>query len=161
MSPTTQPSAAIRSCVACRRRAPRAELLRTVADQAGRLRVDVMQRAPGRGAYLCAEARCFQAACQRGALARGLRRRLVPVTATDFRRVAGETVRATAEQAVRQGLEDGRVRRGEGVGTVVIVDDRLSRRLQQWAEQVRRLEAEAVEDPKRADGSSETEVRHS
>jgi uncharacterized protein len=137
-----------RSCAACRRRAPRESLLRCVADPAGRLRVDPLQRAPGRGVYLCPDPACVGAACRRGALAHGLRRRLQPLAAEQLQRAALEAVRLAASAAAGQGLADGRLRRSGDETTVV--DDSLGRRLRILAEQAKRLEASA--DPKRAGG---------
>jgi len=62
-----------RTCVACRQRAPRGELLRLVADAEGRPFVDVRGGAPGRGAWLHPTGSCLARAAS-GALARGLRR---------------------------------------------------------------------------------------
>lgn len=141
-----------RRCAGCRRRAPRGSLLRFVADQAGRLRLDPQQRAPGRGVYLCPSRECFEVACRRAALARGLRRKLVPVEASELRRGTVERLRLAASLASQQGLEDGRLERG---------DERLSRRLQAWAEQAQRLDAWAGRDLDRAGGSGKTEARQS
>ena len=62
-----------RTCVACRRRRPQAELVRLAATPEG-VTVDRERRAPGRGAYVCPEADCIDAAGQRGG--RVLRRAL-------------------------------------------------------------------------------------
>lgn len=62
----------MRMCVACRTRRPQQELIRLTRHPAGGLRVDAARRAPGRGAYLCADVRCLQQAAKRGALRRAL-----------------------------------------------------------------------------------------
>jgi hypothetical protein len=46
-------------CVICRRRFPKHELARHVADDRG-LTADAAKRAPGRGFYLCADPGCAQ-----------------------------------------------------------------------------------------------------
>ncbi len=61
-----------RSCVGCRERAPKAELLRVARSQDG-IRVDPLGRAPGRGAYVHRDPRCIDLALGRGALASALR----------------------------------------------------------------------------------------
>ena len=61
-----------RSCVGCRERAPKAELLRIVRTTGG-VRVDPLGRAPGRGAYVHRDPACADAAVRRGALAAALR----------------------------------------------------------------------------------------
>ena len=61
-----------RSCVGCRERAPKAELLRVVRS-AGGARVDPLGRAPGRGAYMHRDPSCVGLAMRRGALLHALR----------------------------------------------------------------------------------------
>jgi predicted RNA-binding protein YlxR (DUF448 family) len=58
-----------RTCVACRRRAPQAQLLRLRAVAGG----PAAGRGPGRGAYVCRDRRCLRRAVDRAALARALR----------------------------------------------------------------------------------------
>jgi predicted RNA-binding protein YlxR (DUF448 family) len=64
-----------RSCVGCRGRAPKAELLRVAGTSVG-ARVDPAGTAPGRGAYIHRDPACVTAALRKGALARALRRGL-------------------------------------------------------------------------------------
>jgi predicted RNA-binding protein YlxR (DUF448 family) len=61
-----------RSCVGCRRRAPKADLLRVVRTPSG-VQVDSLGTAPGRGAYVHRDRACVSAAVGRGALVRALR----------------------------------------------------------------------------------------
>jgi predicted RNA-binding protein YlxR (DUF448 family) len=61
-----------RSCVGCRQRAPKAELLRVARTPAG-VRVDPQGNAPGRGAYVHRDRGCVDAALRKGALASALR----------------------------------------------------------------------------------------
>jgi predicted RNA-binding protein YlxR (DUF448 family) len=61
-----------RSCVGCRDRAPKADLLRIVGSAAG-ARVDLIGSAPGRGAYVHRDPACADAAIRRGAMASALR----------------------------------------------------------------------------------------
>ncbi|MFZ4585960.1 MAG: YlxR family protein [Acidimicrobiia bacterium] len=61
----------------CRRRLPQSAARRVAAAQDGS--VGFGPGAPGRGAWLCdGSAACFEAATKRGALARALRRTLMP-----------------------------------------------------------------------------------
>src|SRR5581483_3249217 len=65
-----------RSCVACRTKRPKAELLRVVRRPGSadvELEVDLKQRLPGRGAYVCREAGCWQAGVARSGFDRALR----------------------------------------------------------------------------------------
>jgi len=61
----------VRTCVGCRARARKAELVRIVA--ASGLRVDLSGTAPGRGAYVHRDPACLAAAGRAGVLARALR----------------------------------------------------------------------------------------
>jgi predicted RNA-binding protein YlxR (DUF448 family) len=61
-----------RTCVACRTSRQKRELLRVVRTPGGDVVVDVTGRAPGRGAYVCADAACREAALAKGALRRAL-----------------------------------------------------------------------------------------
>ncbi|HET9249651.1 MAG TPA: YlxR family protein [Actinomycetota bacterium] len=61
-----------RSCVGCRRRAPKAELLRVARTPSG-VRADPTATAPGRGAYVHRETSCVEAALRTGAISRALR----------------------------------------------------------------------------------------
>jgi predicted RNA-binding protein YlxR (DUF448 family) len=61
-----------RSCVGCRERAPKAELVRVARTPAG-VRVDPHGNAPGRGAYVHRDPACVAAALRKGALASALR----------------------------------------------------------------------------------------
>ena len=62
----------VRTCVGCRVRAPKAELLRIARTPDG-VRADPEAVAPGRGAYLHRALDCAEAALARGAIARALR----------------------------------------------------------------------------------------
>jgi hypothetical protein len=62
----------MRTCVGCRARASKAELLRIARTLDG-VRADREAIAPGRGAYVHRDLDCIEAALRRGALARALR----------------------------------------------------------------------------------------
>ncbi len=59
------PGVPVRSCVACRRRAPKRELLRWTPDRDGVPRPDPAARAEGRGAYVCRTAECVDRLARR------------------------------------------------------------------------------------------------
>lgn len=48
-----------RTCFACRHKADKAEMLRLVVDDAGIIWPDLLQKAPGRGTYLCMQESCL------------------------------------------------------------------------------------------------------
>lgn len=62
-----------RTCVACRRSDAKRGLIRVVRDADGRVGVDPSGRRNGRGAYLCHDPACWEAAIKRKALERALR----------------------------------------------------------------------------------------
>lgn len=67
-----------RTCVGCRGKATKAELLRVVRTPDGRVEVDPSGRLPGRGAYVHPTEGCVERARRRGTLARALRTSLQP-----------------------------------------------------------------------------------
>jgi predicted RNA-binding protein YlxR (DUF448 family) len=72
MMTVTLTSTPMRTCVGCRRRRPKAELLRLVRRADGR--VDADARGPGRGAYVCADRDCAERALRPGRLAHAFRK---------------------------------------------------------------------------------------
>ena len=60
-----------RTCVGCRRRAAKGELIRLVAPDG--VRLDTTATEPGRGAYLHPAASCLDGALASGSIARALR----------------------------------------------------------------------------------------
>ncbi|MDP9340743.1 MAG: YlxR family protein [Actinomycetota bacterium] len=66
-----------RTCVGCRVKAPKRDLVRLVTGDEG-VRVDPGGKAPGRGAYVHRDPECIRLALRRGALAYALRTRLSP-----------------------------------------------------------------------------------
>ncbi len=68
------PHSPIRRCAACRRTAPKSELLRFVrAPHTLQVQFDPTQKLPGRGAYLCPQAACVRMALKRNSLDRVLK----------------------------------------------------------------------------------------
>ncbi len=58
---TSEPAAgAVRTCLACRETLAKREMLRLVVDDEGHIWPDLMQKAPGRGTYLCMRPTCLQ-----------------------------------------------------------------------------------------------------
>ena len=60
----------MRMCVGCREMKPKRELLRVVKSPEGEISFDLTGRKPGRGAYVCRSAECFQAAVKKKQLER-------------------------------------------------------------------------------------------
>jgi len=82
-----------RSCVGCRERAPKAELVRVTRTPAG-VRVDPRGSAPGRGAYVHRDPACIDAALRKGALARALRTGLAKEELARLRKEIEEALQA-------------------------------------------------------------------
>ena len=60
-----------RTCVACGGKKPKAELVRIALSPQGKLSVDLVGKAPGRGAYVCGP-NCLETALARNRLSRSL-----------------------------------------------------------------------------------------
>jgi predicted RNA-binding protein YlxR (DUF448 family) len=65
-----------RSCIACKRKQYKVRLRRVVADGEGKIVWDRRQRMQGRGAYLCPEKECLEAALKRGSFHKAFRRKV-------------------------------------------------------------------------------------
>jgi len=146
-----------RTCVGCRTRREKRALLRLVADERGHLRLDARKRRPGRGAYVCPTAGCIEAACQRSAWGRGLRRRVAQVDPLALHRSIVDSVRRALAELTRAALSDGRAVQVSasglpsngsspgltlewGQGRVLVTDPRLGTELESLVEQLRQLE---------------------
>jgi predicted RNA-binding protein YlxR (DUF448 family) len=62
-----------RTCVGCRGKANKRDLLRIVRVDEGLVAVDPSGSAPGRGTYVHPDAECVESALEHGAVARALR----------------------------------------------------------------------------------------
>ena len=62
----------MRQCVGCREMKAKKELVRVVRSPEGDISLDFRGKAPGRGAYLCANTECLKKAIRSKALARAL-----------------------------------------------------------------------------------------
>jgi len=67
---------AIRQCIGCRTRRPKAELLRIVARGDNVTICGRKQAAEGRGCYVCPQAGCVELALKKGRFSRALRRNI-------------------------------------------------------------------------------------
>jgi uncharacterized protein len=62
-----------RTCVVCRSTTAKRALHRIVRSPAGSVGYDPTGKAPGRGAYLCGQPACLEAALRRGSIQRALK----------------------------------------------------------------------------------------
>lgn len=88
-SPRKQPQ---RMCVACREMKDKRGLLRVVKSPDGVIAIDATGKAPGRGAYLCADAACLKRAKKAHNLEKALKTRIddAVYAALDAEIAAGE-----------------------------------------------------------------------
>jgi predicted RNA-binding protein YlxR (DUF448 family) len=59
----------MRTCVICRKKKEKRELIRVVRSPQGKVSLDSNGKMPGRGAYLCCEKTCIESARKSGRLA--------------------------------------------------------------------------------------------
>jgi predicted RNA-binding protein YlxR (DUF448 family) len=77
-----------RTCVACRAVRSKRELVRIVRTPEGAVLVDETGKCNGRGAYICRQRRCWEAALARGQLERALKAKLTAETEARLREYA-------------------------------------------------------------------------
>jgi predicted RNA-binding protein YlxR (DUF448 family) len=63
----------LRSCIACRERFPKRDLIRIVRRPEGNLEIDPKGKLSGRGAYLCRNLGCWEVALQQRRLSQALK----------------------------------------------------------------------------------------
>jgi predicted RNA-binding protein YlxR (DUF448 family) len=66
----------MRMCVGCREMKPKKELIRIVRSPEGRIFIDPVGKASGRGAYLCLQSECFDKAKKTKALEKSFELRI-------------------------------------------------------------------------------------
>jgi predicted RNA-binding protein YlxR (DUF448 family) len=76
VSKTRRKHVPLRSCIACRERYPKRELIRVVCSPEGTLEIDPKGKRPGRGAYLCRNRQCWEQALRPGRLSQALKCRV-------------------------------------------------------------------------------------
>ena len=75
----------MRTCVGCRTTRPKRELIRIVRDPQGELHVDSTGKLSGRGAYICPDIACFDAAIKGKRLEKALERPISPELVEELR----------------------------------------------------------------------------
>jgi predicted RNA-binding protein YlxR (DUF448 family) len=63
----------LRSCIACRAKRPKRELVRIVRTPAGTIEIDRDGKRSGRGAYLCPDQECWETALRHRKLGQALK----------------------------------------------------------------------------------------
>ena len=90
----------LRTCIGCNTARDKRDLVRVVRDAEGHVHVDPTGKAPGRGAYVCANAECFETAVRRKRLDPALKVRL---REDDYDRLTRELHEMLATELSRQG----------------------------------------------------------
>jgi predicted RNA-binding protein YlxR (DUF448 family) len=67
-----------RTCIACRSTSDKRELIRVVRTPSGSVEIDLTGKKPGRGAYVCRQASCWDSALKKGRLDSALRTTIAP-----------------------------------------------------------------------------------
>lgn len=76
----------VRTCVGCRTAQPKKDLVRVVRTPDGEVVLDQTGKRAGRGAYLCPQPACLEAAHKSKALERALEREISPAVWEELRR---------------------------------------------------------------------------
>lgn len=105
----------LRSCLGCRGRFERAEMIRVVCDPDGQVLVDRYLKAPGRGAHLCHDRSCIEAAVKRRAFGRAFDRPVAQVEVEPLRAAVLAAIEARLEDALALARRAGFVRSGTDV----------------------------------------------
>lgn len=85
----------IRSCVSCRKKGARGELIKLANTPAGVI-IDYLENLPGRGAYVCAEKACIER-LNEGALSRAFKSKAKPPVSQAFYEELAAKVRRKVE----------------------------------------------------------------
>lgn len=85
-----------RTCVGCRTTSGKREFVRVVRTPEGAVEVDPTGKRNGRGAYICAQASCWEEALKKDRLARALRATIPPETREALRRYGAQVERSAA-----------------------------------------------------------------
>lgn len=90
-----------RTCLGCRQRRPKRDLVRLVRMPSGVVVVDASGAAPGRGAYVCRDGACVERVLKGGRLSHAFRApsRPVPELAAAVERSGSETAPSPARAA--------------------------------------------------------------
>lgn len=75
----------VRTCIACRSKRPKRELLRIVRTPNENVVLDTVGKVAGRGAYVCRQQECLETAVQNSTLSRALKTTISPEIVAELR----------------------------------------------------------------------------
>jgi uncharacterized protein len=90
-----------RTCVACRRSDAKRGLVRLVRTSDGQVVIDTTGKRQGRGAYLCRDKACWEAALKRKAIERALRLDSLPAASREQLAVFAAQLTAVADEQTK------------------------------------------------------------
>ncbi len=90
----------LRSCIACRAKLPKRELIRVVSTPEGTLEIDTKGKRAGRGAYLCRKQQCCETALQPGRLSQALKCRVDATEVAALKASVSSLIEETAVESL-------------------------------------------------------------
>lgn len=96
----------LRSCIACRKRFPKRDLIRIVRTPEGTIEIDLKGKRSGRGAYLCRNRQCWEAALQPRRLSQALKCQVRTEDVAALRSLAPSLIEEAAVESQITPLED-------------------------------------------------------
>lgn len=95
----------MRTCVGCRKGAPKRDLIRVVRNPQGEVELDLTGKRPGRGVYICSNVECLNAAVKGRQLERALKTNIDEQVLDSLQKVLlTESVDKKRERSNEQGL---------------------------------------------------------
>ncbi|MEZ4466306.1 MAG: YlxR family protein [bacterium] len=120
----------MRTCIVCRTAAPRGAFVRVVCDPEGRLFVDRLLKAPGRGAHVCYDRTCLEQSLRRKAYNRAFEGPVAPMEVDALVAAVVAALDARIQDRLALARRAGQVRSGgqalsslEGVALLLLADD--------------------------------------
>jgi hypothetical protein len=95
----------LRSCIACRERFPKRDLVRIVRTPEGAIKIDLKGKRSGRGAYLCRNQQCWEAALQPRRLSQALKCRVHDKDVAELRLLAAPLIEEAVVESQTASLE--------------------------------------------------------
>ena len=86
-----------RRCVGCGCEHPKSGLIRVVRSSDGTVALDITGKAPGRGAYICADIECVRLAKKRNALSRVMKQKVSPEIYTQVEEFCIERIKSSEQ----------------------------------------------------------------
>jgi hypothetical protein len=76
----------LRTCIGCKEKKQKKELIRIIRNSDGRIEIDITGKKSGRGAYVCYNIECFEKALKRGRLQNALKTEITENTIIELQK---------------------------------------------------------------------------